>query len=300
VRRHVPEADRDERAMATVLLIAPARKCEREAALPWRGRLWSSLRMPTPRARSSALVVFGAWLATRSTAARAGLALTGAAGLGTAIAALASDPGRASTLPLGASTVIAWTGGLLLAVAAASRAMGIDREQGPLALLRARGVSAGEYVRGRVLGLVGVLALAVGGATLASTLAAIVATRGTGPVLRLGTGALAYALAFAATVGPVALATLAARTRVRGYLTFAAAMWLPMICERWTSEVLPRHWRELTSVPAALAAVRTAVAFPAIAGAAGARAVAGLAAVVALSLLVLAARARTRGSDGAA
>jgi hypothetical protein len=300
VRLHVPEGDGAERAMATVLLIAPAGKCEHEAALPWRRRVWSSLRMPTPRARSSALVALGAWLATRSTGARAGLALTGAAGLGTAIAALASDAGRASTLPLGASTVVAWTGGLLLAVAAASRAMGMDRDQGPLALIRARGVSSGEYVRGRVLGLVGVLALGVGGATLTATLAAIVTTRGAGPVLRLGAGALAYALAFAATVGPVALATLAARTRVRSYLVFAAVMWLPMLCERWTSEVLPRHWRELTSIPAALAAVRTAVAFPAMAGAAGARAVAGLAAVVALSLLVLASRARTRGPDGAA
>ncbi len=73
-------------------------------------------------------------------------------------------------------------------------------------------------------------------------------------------------------------------------------MVVPELLEPWTSAVLPRGWTELTSIPAALAAVRAGVLAPAANGASAARAVAGLAAVVALALLVVAGRVRA-GSD---
>jgi hypothetical protein len=73
---------------------------------------------------------------------------------------------------------------------------------------------------------------------------------------------------------------------------------LPELFSRWTAAWLPRGWHELTSIPAALAAVRAGVAAPAAMGVPMARALAGLAAVVALSLLVIFARVRHTDAQG--
>jgi hypothetical protein len=180
----------------------------------------------------------------------------------------------------------------MLAFGAALRAIRSDRDEGIASLVQARGVAAGAYVRGRVGGLVLVLAAALGGATLIADAAALATGGGGWPVLRTGAAALVYALAFAATVGPVAMAALGARTRAGGYVTLLAVLALPELLAPWTSDLLPPGWKELTSIPAALAAVRVGVAHPVAAGAHAARGAAGLAAVVALSLLVVAARAR--------
>lgn len=240
---------------------------------------------------------FGAWLAARGPLAIGGLGLTALIGVGAAAAALVSSPARAALLPDLASTAVAWGGGMSLAVGAALGALRHDRAQGLLALARARGASTGEAVGGRVAGLVVLLVLAVGGSTLLAVAGAVVRASGAGAVLGASVGAVAYAVAFALTMGPVALATLGARTRAGGYLTLVAVLTLPELLAPWTAHLLPRGWTELTSIPEALAAVRAGVAHPAWAGAHGVRGAAGLVAVAALATLVVAARVARGGDD---
>lgn len=242
-------------------------------------------RVPAPLA-------LGAWLAARGTLATIAMAVTLLEALGAIVFAVAAGARRASEVPTASAIAIAWAGGVMLAFGAALRAIRSDREEGIAGLVSARGVAAGAYVRGRVGGLVLVLALVLGGATLVADVAALVAGRGDWPVVRAGVAALVYVLAFAATLGPVAMAALGARTRAGGYVTLLAVLALPELLAPWTGDLLPRGWTELTSIPAALAALRVGVVHPLAAGAHAARAVAGLAAVVALSLLVVAGRAR--------
>lgn len=242
-------------------------------------------RVPAPLA-------LGAWLAARGTLARVALAVTGLEALGAIVFAVAVGAHRATEVPTASAIAIAWGGGIMLAFGAALRAVRSDHDEGVTALVRARGVAAGAYVRGRVGGLVLLLAAALGGAVLVADVAALAAGGGGWPVARSGLEALVYVLAFAAAVGPVAMAALGARTRAGGYLTLLAVLALPELLAPWTADLLPRGWGELTSIPAALAALRIGVAHPAAAGAHAARAAAGLAAVVAVSMLVVAARAR--------
>ena len=249
------------------------------------------------RARSAALVGLGAWLASSGGLARTGLVATGLLGLGATIAALVSSSTRGAFLPELAPLAICWGGGVMLAFGASLRALPLDRDQGVLALVRARGASAADYVRSRVLGLVVVLAMAVGGCTAVACLAAIAAAHGGASVVRSSLGAVVYALLFAATLGPVAMAALGARTRAGGYLSLLAVLVVPELLAGFTARLLPRGWHELTSIPEALAAVRAAVVHPVLAGAHGARGLAGLLAVIALALLVVA--ARVRAADGA-
>jgi hypothetical protein len=192
-------------------------------------------------------------------------------------------------LPMLASEAIAWSAGVMLAFGAALRAIDRDREQGVLALVRARGASVADYVRGRVGGLVALLTASVGGATLVAALAAMSA-EGIAGTLRPGIAAVAYAIAFSVTIGPVAMAALGARTRAGGYFTLVVVLFVPELISPWTSSLLPSGWYELTSIPAALEAVRAAVAWPAAALAPGARALAALGAIIAVSLLVVAVR----------
>jgi hypothetical protein len=91
-------------------------------------------------------------------------------------------------------------------------------------------------------------------------------------------------------MGPVAMAALSARTRIGGYFALIAVLFVPELLSPWTSSLLPAGWQELTSIPAALDAVRGAIAWPSAALAPGARALAGLSAVIAVSLLVVAVR----------
>jgi hypothetical protein len=247
-------------------------------------------------------VAFGAWLASRGAFAVAGIVLTGLLGLGAAIAATLSSRAGVAYLPEVSSSAIAWGGGVMMAFGASLRALGRDREQGVQALVMARGATLADYVRGRVLGLVLVLASVVGGSTLLACLSAIAVARGAGPVVAASVGSLAYALAFSATLGPVAIAALGARTRTGGYLSLLAVLVLPELLARSgvTAHLLPPGWGELTSIPAALSAVRVGVMHPVLLGAHAARALAALAALVAVALLVVAGRARQKDSDAPA
>jgi hypothetical protein len=241
------------------------------------------------------MLALGTWLAARGAMAVAGMVMAALAAVAFVVLAAvvgAHGGGGAASLPAVASSAIAWSAGMTLAFGAALRAVRRDREHGIVDLARARAVGLARYVRGRVGGLVLLLAITVGGATLVAGLAATTVARPSLPAARATLGALAYALAFAATMGPVSLAALGARTRGGGYLALVAVLGLPELLARWSMEWLPEGWHELTSIPAALAAVRAGVVAPAAMGASLARALAGLMAVVALSLFVVAARAR--------
>jgi hypothetical protein len=244
-------------------------------------------------ARSPRTLAFGTWLAARGALGAVGIVLALLGGLGSVVAAvaIAGSPAEAQ-LPTVASSALAWGAGVMLAFGASLRAVHRDRDDGVVALVRARGGNVAGYVRGRVGGLVVVLALSVGGATLLAGIAATSLAHPALPVLRASAAALVYALAFAATLGPVAMAALGARTRAGGYLTLLAVLALPELLAPWTAGLLPQGWHELTSIPAALAAVRAGVVSPGTMGGAMARALAALAAVVALSLIVMAGRVR--------
>src|SRR5579883_1653747 len=116
--------------------------------------------LPRPRlgvARGSALcfrvgvalpqtTAFGAWLATRGLLARFAIALSAVGALVSvgAAAALARRHG-AGALPAIVAFAASWGSGTLLAFAAAVHALRRDRDEGLLALARARGVSARGY-----------------------------------------------------------------------------------------------------------------------------------------------------------
>ena len=246
-------------------------------------------------------MAFGVWLAARGGLAATGLGLTAAGALASVLAAVAMRDGRgASLLPTMASTAIAWGAGSTLAFGAALHALRNDREQGVIALARTRGIGAAAYVRARVGGLVALLSIAVGGATLVAVLAATAIARAPLPAARAGAGAVAYSLAFAATLGPVAMAALGARTRVGGYLVLLALVALPEIAAPWTSSLLPEGWSELTSIPAALDAIRSGVASPGSAGPSAVRALAALTLVAGGCVLAVIARMpRLDSSEGA-
>ncbi len=256
---------------------------------------------PDPR-RPHALAL-GVWLATRGALARASLGLAALGALASIAAAMAMRGSPSvRTLPAIAAAALAWGAGSTLAFGAAMRAIRLDAEQGVVALARSRGVGPIAYARGRVGGLVIVLALAIGGSTLVAGLAATAAAGADRvEVGRAAAAALVYALAFAVTVGPVAVAALGGASRGAGYLALLAVLILPELLAPWTGALLPRGWRELTSIPAALEAVRAGVQGPgAPGGEHAARAVVGLLAVVAASLLVVHARLASPGDEAKA
>ncbi len=239
-------------------------------------------------------LALGLWLAARGPAALAAFMFAALEAVGAAVAAYLlarGGGGGAHRVPAIAAEGIAWTAGISLAFGAAWGASHRDREEGILALVRARGSSVGAYVRGRVGGLVILLSVTVGGATLVSALAATSAASAPLAAVRSGASALAYALAFAATLGPVTMAALGARSRLTGYLSLLVVLAVPELVAPWTSGFLPPGWSELTSIPAALDARREAVAAPIAMAAHGARAFAVLATVVAVSLVVVDMRA---------
>ncbi len=243
-------------------------------------------------------LALGVWLASRGAVARSGVVLA-AVGAVAAAAVTAAASGRAAArMPWFTAEIVAWGAGVTVAFGGALHALRRDRDEGVVALARARGTRAAAYVQGRVGGLAIVVAATAGAPTLAAGIVAASLARPTGLALQVTVGALAYVLAFAATIAPVAFAALGARSRVAGYLSLVAVVGLPEILAPWTSQALPRGWSELTSIPAALSAVGGAFAST---GAAlhAARALVGLLAVAAAALVVVVARmpdADARGS----
>ena len=232
-------------------------------------------------------MALGIWLATRGALVRASLVMAALGALGS-IAAAAATRGTPAlqSVPAIASMAFAWGAGTTLAFGAALRALRLDREHGVVALARTRGVGAGPYSGGRVAGLVVVLGVTVGGGTLVAGLAATAAAGNAAQaVARASAAALVYALAFSVTMGPVAMAALGGRTRAGGYFALIAVLVLPELLAPWTRRLLPDGWHELTSIPAALEALRAGVQLAGAAALHAARAAVGLVAVVAASLL---------------
>jgi hypothetical protein len=232
-------------------------------------------------------LALGVWLASRGGVTALGLVLAGAGGvIGAAIAAAGHAPVR---VPLWTAQGVAWGAGVTVAFGGALRAFRRDRNEGVLTLARARGVTLATYAQARVGGLVLLLAAATAVPTIVAGLAATSFAHPALPALKATASGLAYGLGFAVTLGPVAMATLGARTKAGGYLGLLAVVVVPELLAPWTTKLLPRGWHELTSIPAALEALATgfggvddAVHF--------ARALTGLAALVAASLVVVAAR----------
>ena len=244
---------------------------------------------------------FGVWLIARRglVGVALGLAVIGAI-VAVAVAVARRGGPAVTAVPTQAAMLVAWSAGVMVAFGGALRAIPGDADDGIVALLRARGVSVSSYVRGRVGGLVVVLAIGVGGAVLAADMATLALAPGLLPAAQACVAALVYSAAFAATLGPVAMAALAARTRAVGYMTFLAVLVLPEATARWTTALLPRGWHELTSIPAALAAIQEGVLAPESAGFAMARAIAALATIAIVSLAVVHARIPRADAGGRA
>jgi hypothetical protein len=247
--------------------------------------------MAALRPRTLAL---GTWLAARGALVVVGIVLAALGALGSVVLAVTlagTDRGAPTRLPLVESSALAWSAGMVLAFGSALGALGGEREPGVWALARARGAGVSAILWGRVGGVVLVLAGTLGVATLVAGAAATAVAHPALAAARAGVAGLAYALAFAVTVGPLAVAALGARRRGVGALLLLAVLALPPLVSSWTAALLPDHWHELTSIPAALDAVRAGVLEPALLALPMVRALAGLAALVALSLGVVGARA---------
>lgn len=239
--------------------------------------------------RRARVVALGMWLLWRQPLVVAALAVAAAGGL--AAAAFAIDTRSAVAVPTITATALAWSAGVMVAFCGAMGATARDARQGVIALVSMRGVRASSYAMGRVVGLSATIGLGVGGATLLAGLCAISIARPVLPALRSTGGALAYCIAFAATMGPLATAVLGLRSRVAGYLSFSAVLVVPEIAASPTAGILPSGWREVTSIPAALDAVRAGVESPCDYGMHAARALAILVAIAVVSFTFVRARA---------
>jgi hypothetical protein len=244
-------------------------------------------------------LALGVWLATRGAIAATGFVLAIVASALSVMAIVGASARAASRVPWFTAEIGAWAVGASIAIGGAWHAVRRDRDEGILALVRARGLSAASYVQGRVLGLAVVVAAAVAGPTLVAGLAAVSLARPPWLAVRVTLGALVYAVAFAATIAPLALAALSARTKLGGYLSLVAVLGVPEIAAPWTAAMLPPGWGELTSIPSALTAVGAVFASPEARVHAG-RAAAGLLAIVAASVLVVVARLPSADPRGSA
>jgi hypothetical protein len=242
-------------------------------------------------------LALGVWLASRGGVAVTGFVLAIVASALSVVAVVGTNGRAASRVPWFTAEIVAWAVGVSIAIGGAWHAVRRDRDEGILALVRARGLGAASYVQGRVTGLVLVVAAAVAGPTLVAGLAAVSLCRPPWLAVRVTLGALVYALAFAATIAPLALAALSARTRLGGYLSLVAVLGIPELAGPWTAAMLPPGWGELTSIPAALTAVGAVFASSEARVHAG-RAAAGLLAVVTASIVVVVARLPSADAGG--
>jgi hypothetical protein len=235
-------------------------------------------------------LALGIWLATRTRLARIGLSLAAGSAVIAAILAKGHATALASRLPTLVSMGVAWSAGISVAFGGALLALRADLDQGVVALARIRGVGLPAYVRGRIWGLSVLIALTVGAAVLGVGFTTSLEAPDRHAAIREAAAALTYACAFAATMGPLAMAALGTGNRLIGYLCLLAVIALPELLAGWTEPLLPAGWRELTSIPSALAAVAAGVRSSAPSFWHMMRALAGLAAIVAASLAVVWAR----------
>lgn len=193
-------------------------------------------------------------------------------------------------VPILASSALAWGGGFLLAFAASAHALRKDREDGVRALVVARSRTLTGYLVARVGGLAALLALVVAGGTLVCGLVATLASTRIAAVPRTlhATGAaLAFSLAFAAVIAPLAFAALGARSRVGGYLFLLAVIVLPDVVAGTMGSSLPEGVVDVLSIPSALGALRSALGPGTVEPARAVRALVALAFFVAFAVLLV-------------
>lgn len=166
-------------------------------------------------------------------------------------------------VPLLASSALAWGGGFLHAFGASAHALRRDRAEGIRALLHARAATVRGYILARVGGLAVVLALTVGGGTLLAGVASALLAGGLSAVprtLQATLAGVAFSLAFASVIAPVAIAAVGARSRVGGYLFLSFVVAVPELVASGLSTVLPESVTEVLSIPSALAVLRASLA----------------------------------------
>jgi len=167
------------------------------------------------------------------------------------------------TIPLVASSALAWGGGFLLAFSASANALRRDRAEGIRHLFVTRTASIRGYLVARAGGLAALLACVLGGGTLLTGAVSILAAGKAHAVLRTmqATAAgVAFAIAFALVMAPVALAALGTRTRLSGYFFLFAILVAPEIVATVVTGPIPAEVTELLSLPSALAALRGSLA----------------------------------------
>lgn len=246
--------------------------------------------MRAPRRRPR-VVSLGLWLLRRQPLVLAGLVLAAIGATAAAAITLQARPEAAIHAPAVAAVASAWSVGIVLAFGGALRAIPRDAQDGVLALVRARGVRTRSYAFGRTFALAAIVAIGVGGVTVVAGACAMSGSRSVLPALRATCGGLAYCAAFSATIAPVAMAALSPKSRFAGYLSFLAVLVLPELAGSSTAGLFPSGWRELTSIPAALEAVRAGVESPRSDGLHALRALAVLAALVAIASAIVGSRA---------
>ena len=246
------------------------------------------------RARTRSLLALGMALAARGALAMISLGIAALTVLGASVAAFVmaghSDTAPLEQLPSLTASALSWGAGVLIAFAAAAQSLRNDRTAGIVALLNTRGAMGRGYLWARVGGLALLLALVTCGGTLVAGLVATMLASRIGLAAQVLGGtlaAVAYALAFSATLAPVAMAALGARSRAGGYVSLLLVLVIPELLQSWTARMVPYEWRDLTSIPATLGAVRTSLMAPSIDVAHLVRSAVVLAVVVALSLLVV-------------
>jgi hypothetical protein len=213
-----------------------------------------------------ALVALGVQLARGGVLVKIALGIAVITVLGTlAIAlrvALAEKSPPLAEVSVVTSSALAWGAGVLVAFAAAAQSLRRDRDRGIRTLARARGTSTVAYLGGRIGGLSLLLAIVVGGGTLITGAATVLLAARAGLAGRALQGLFAseiYALAFALTMGPLAIAALGARSRAGGYAWLLMLLVLPEVLAPVTGEYVPRAWRDLLSIPSALAGLRASL-----------------------------------------
>jgi hypothetical protein len=222
--------------------------------------------MESRRARGGGLLALGGALAVEGAMAKfawvvAVLIILGSL-VATAAIARGDHPQGLASVPLVASSALAWGSGTLLAFAASLHAFRRDRDHGIRALVSARARSDGEYLAARTIGLArAVAAMTAGGTLLIGLIAALVSRDRhlAAHTVEATVAGIVYSVAFAALLAPVGLATLAARSRVGGYFTLLVVLLLPEMLKGPMTRLLPEGWGEIASIPGALAALRASL-----------------------------------------
>lgn len=167
------------------------------------------------------------------------------------------------TVPIVASSALAWGAGFLLAFGSAAHALRRDRAEGVQHLLVARTTSLRAYVVARIGGLAAVLAAIVAGGTLVTGIVAALASArvaGVPRTLQATCAALVFSLAFSLVLAPLAFAALGARSRAGGYFFMLLVVVMPELVAGMLASVLPESITEVIAIPSALATLRSALA----------------------------------------